>query len=401
MDSVIKKVFAEEIKDSTGRPTLKVTVQTDKHSVEALVPSGQSRGSNEAIELRDRGGGMKKAIKVIEDKISPAFVGKNPDQNEIDKFLLELDGTKDKSNLGGNVMIGVSVAVAKVFAKENSIPLWRSIALHNKTYPKIPALFMNIINGGVHAGFRIPFQEHMIVVREGTARKSYDLGNDIFKKLGEVIQSKVGKVPMGDEGGYSPVCGAVEEPFEFLKQATHDKTNVYFAIDAAASGFFKAKKYNLINRKYSAEELMGVYKTLVKKFPLKSIEDPFEEKDIEAFKKITSELGDEISIVGDDLTVTNPKRIASLSTEKTANAVIIKPNQIGTLSEVFDAVKIAHSAGWKTIVSHRSGDTMDSFIADLAVGVGAYGIKAGSPEPPERKVKYERLIEIDEKELML
>ncbi|MEK7552012.1 MAG: phosphopyruvate hydratase [Patescibacteria group bacterium] len=395
----IKKISGYEIKDSTGKPTLKVVLESNNFTVTSFVPRGQSTGSLEAAELRDEDGGMKKAIEIIATKISPALVGKKPDQKQIDDLLISLDGTKNKSVLGGNTTIGISMAVAMLRAEENGLPLWKNIAEENKTSPKMPSLFMNIINGGVHANFRLPFQEYMIVIREKSAKQSFQVGQEIFKNLGEIIKTRFGNVPFGDEGGYSPICEKIEEPFSLLEEAS-GRQNVFFAIDSAASEFFKNGSYNILGKSYSPDELLNLYKYLTSKFRLKSIEDPFEESSETYFKKIVGEIGKDTIIVGDDLTVTNPERISKLSKEHAANAVIIKPNQIGTVSEVFEAVRLAHKAGWKTIVSHRSGDTPDSFIADLAVGLGTYGIKAGSPNPPERKAKYERLIEI-EKEMKI
>jgi len=399
MSGTIKKIIGSEIKDSTGRPTLKIILASDKNSVEALVPSGQSTGSGEALELRGKDGGMKKALEIIENKISPALIGKKPEQKIIDDLLLSLDGTENKSELGGNTMIGVSMAVTKLSAKEKGIPLWQDIAEQNNTLPQIPSFYMNIINGGVHADFRLPFQEYMIVIRENSAEKSFQTGEQIFENLGHLIKSRYGNVPLGDEGGYSPICQKIEEPFSLLEEASANQ-NIFFAIDAAASEFFKNGKYRILNKEYNSEELLDLYKDLTSEFDLKSIEDPFEEKDPESFKKIVKEIGKKVIIVGDDLTVTNPKRISELSESKAANAVIIKPNQIGTISEVFEACRLARKANWKIIISHRSGDTLDTFISDLAVGLGAYGIKAGSPMPVERRVKYERLIVIEEKEMI-
>lgn len=396
---MIKNISGTEIKDSTGRPTLKVIMSSENHTVEVLVPSGQSEGSLEAFELRDKDGGMDKALKVLENEITPALVGRSPEQKEIDDLLLSLDGTANKSRFGGNTLIGVSLATARLAAKEKNEPLWKNIATQSGQIPKLPALFMNVINGGVHADFRLPFQEYMILLKKESARKSFELGERIFDKLGEIIKNKFKDVPFGDEGGYSPICDKLEEPFELLVLAS-EKEKISFAIDAAATELYKDGKYELSGKKYTAEEMLEIYKDLINKFPLQSIEDPFEESDIESFRKIVVEMGENINIVGDDLTVTNPARIREISQHKAVNAIIVKPDQVGTLSEVLDAVRIAHEANWKIIVSHRSGDTVDNFIADLAVGIGAYGIKAGSPMPIERRVKYQRLIEIEEQEMI-
>ena len=391
----ITAVSAREIKDSRGEPTIEVTLSTGARVARAAVPSGKSAGSHEAVKLP-----VDEALKIMDTIVAPAIVSQLPRQKNIDEILLQLDGTADKSKLGGNVMIGVSVAAARLGALEKGIPLWRSISEENNTQPSFPALFMNLINGGVHADFRLPFQEYMAVMTDPNPRRAYEAGVAIFAKLGEAIKTKYGTVPMGDEGGYSPLIARMKEPFELLNQVCAGQPKTFLAIDAAASEFCKDGTYNLLGLNYTGEKLFELYKNLVAQFPLKSIEDPFFEDEAESFKKLTDELGQKILIVGDDLTVTNPKRIENFIKNQTANTVIIKPNQIGTLTETYEAVKLAHQAGWKCIVSHRSGDTNDNFIADLAVGLEIYGLKAGSPLRPERKAKYDRLIEISEKEMV-
>lgn len=400
---MIRRLSATEIEDSTGRPTLKVVMSSERHTVEVMVPSGQSRGSREVFELRDKGGGMKKALRVLENEIAPALIGKEPEQKKIDNLLLSLDGTADKSRLGGNTMIGVSLATARLFAKEANKPLWKSIAIQSGRTPVLPTLFMNVINGGVHANFKLPFQEYMVMIKRESVRKSFELGEKIFSKLGKIIEGKYKDVLLGDEGGYSFVSSRIEEPFELLTLASQMSKSVFdmsFAIDVAASEIYKDDKYELCGNKYTATEMLEIYRDLANKFPLQSIEDPFEESDIKSFGKIVRKMGESVAIVGDDLTVTNADRITEISQHKAITAVIIKPNQIGTLSEVLKAAEVAQSADLKTIVSHRSGDTMDSFVADLAVGLGAYGIKAGSPGQAERRVKYKRLMEIEEQEMV-
>ena len=398
----IASIIAREIKDSRGKPTLEVILSSSEHIARAAVPSGKSAGSHEAVKLP-----VAEALKIIEMIVAPALVGQPSVQEKIDQILLEIDGTENKSKLGGNVMIGVSMAAARLAAAEKGIPLWRLISEENNTTPSFPALFMNLINGGVHADFRLPFQEYIVVLTGPSPRRAYESGVAIFAKLGELIKIKYGtvppgrdKVPMGDEGGYSPQMTRMEEPFELLNQVCVGAENTFLAIDAAASEFYQDGVYNLSGLNYTSKKLSELYQNLVRQFPLKSIEDPFFEDEPESFKKLTEALGQNILIVGDDLTVTNPKRIGNFIKNQTVNAVIIKPNQIGTLTETYEAVRLAHKAGWKCIVSHRSGDTPDSFIADLAVGLGAYGLKAGSPLRPERKAKYDRLIEINEREMV-
>lgn len=397
----ITALTAREIKDSRGEPTIEVILSSDKHTVRAAVPSGKSIGSHEAVKLP-----VGEAVKIIQTIVAPAIIGQSPAQKGIDEILLRLDGTPNKSKLGGNVIIGVSMATARLAALEKGMPLWRSISEENRAKPSCPALFMNLINGGVHADFRLPFQEYIVVLTETNPRRAYETGVAIFEKLGKLIRTKYGapsgrgEVPMGDEGGFSPLISKIEEPFELLNQACAGRENTFLAIDAAASEFYQNGAYHLWGENYPSEKLLNLYQNLTVKFPLQSIEDPFAEDDGTSFKKLTGKLGQKILVVGDDLTVTNPERIKNFIQNQTVNAVIIKPNQIGTLTETYAAVALAHAAGWRCIVSHRSGDTPDSFIADLAVGLGAYGLKAGSPLPPERKIKYDRLIEIFEKEMV-
>lgn len=400
MSGTITGCKARSILDSRGKPTLEVILFSDDIEVSAFVPSGKSAGVHEALELRDRDGvGITTAIEKIETVIAPAIIGKTPDQKEIDTILLTLDGTENKTNLGGNSCIGISLATARLRARLNGIPTWKQIAEDTGSIPSFPRLYMNMINGGVHAGFRLPFQEYIVVIGKENPKASYEKGKEIFAKLGEMIHAEFGDVLMGDEGGYSPQVSDLKRPFEILSSLIEADSDIFLAIDAAASEFFKDGVYTLKEKTFSPDELLSFYKELVDLFPLRSIEDPFAEDEVASFTHIVSDLGDKALIVGDDLTVTNPKRVEMVIGAHAANAVIVKPNQIGTLSEVYDTVRKSREDGWKIIVSHRSGDTMGAFISDLAVGIGAYGIKAGSPIPPERRVKYERLVEIYEKEM--
>ncbi len=386
---------AKKILDSRGVPTLEVEMTSGDFSVTASVPSGKSTGGEEALELRDADGrGVSLAIENVNGIIAEKVVGYDTTPRDIDKMLLELDGTENKSKLGANAMLGVSIAATKLAATLDDIPIWKYIAKTNGADPKLPKLFMNIINGGAHADFRLPFQEYMIVPEDELVSVAYKQALHVIEQLGKKLKTDFTDVPMGDEGGYSPLLKTIEEPFEILTSLM-PKKGMFMAIDSAASEFYKDGEYNLLGKQYSPKELLLVYKDLANQFNLLSIEDPFEEADSDSFKNLVKEIGKDILIVGDDLTVTNPSIVTQMAEKKAANAVIIKPNQIGTLSQVYEAVTLAHGAGWKTIASHRSGETMDSFIADLAVGIGAYGIKAGSPFQKERKVKYDRLIEIE------
>ena len=391
--SKITAIKAKEVLDSRGKPTIEVVVFSDDISVSASVPSGKSAGSREAKVID-----VKQAIKNIEEIIAPAIVGVEINPFEIDKIILDLDKTEDKSVLGGNTTLGVSLAVTRLGAKLENKPLWKYINEISKldVSPSLPKLFMNVINGGVHADFRIPFQESMIVVEV----KSYDKAVVFLNRLGELVKEKYGEVKIGDEGGFSPETKNLEEPFEMISSLMDSDMKI--AIDVAGSEFYKDGVYKIFGKEYSSEQLEQIYKNLTEKFPIFSIEDPFQESDFSAFSNmmknskdwILKSNDDELLIVGDDLTTTNAKQILDSARNRRANAVIIKPNQIGTLTEVYNAIKIARGAGWKIICSHRSGETMDDFISDLAVGVGAYGIKAGSPRQKERLVKYERLQQI-------
>ncbi|MBU4479938.1 phosphopyruvate hydratase [Patescibacteria group bacterium] len=405
----ITSLKAKEIKDSRGNPTIEVEIGSGDIVVKASVPSGRSAGSREALEKRDADGkGVQEAIKNVNEIIAPAVLEKEVDPTEIDKILLKLDGTKNKSNLGANAILGVSLAVTRLGAKLEDKPLWKYINKISgvKVIPSQPKLFMNVLNGGAHAGFRLPFQEYIVVPGGKTTKESYEKSQVFLKELGEAIEEKYGKVEMGDEGGFSPKMETIEEPFELLSNLMDDE--MVIANDVAASEFYKDGVYHILGEEYSSSQFLNIYKNLVENFPIGSLEDPFEESDSSGFESIMREtkswnskaikqgLAEEILIVGDDLTTTNPEFILDSARNKRANAVIIKPNQIGTLTEVYNAVKLARGAGWKIICSHRSGETMDSFIADLAVGIGAYGLKAGSPSQEVREVKYLRLLEIEE-----
>ncbi len=401
----ITQCSAKEIFDSRGVPTIEVKLFSGDISVVAGVPSGKSTGSKEALEKRDSDGrGITKAIASVEDVISPEIIGKNVTPDVVDRLLLELDGTENKSNLGANAILGVSIAVTKLAAAVEGVPVWKFIADTNSANARLPKLFMNIINGGAHSDFqpnseagrfRLPFQEYMIVPKDELVSVSYKKAQKIINILGVRLKERFGEVPLGDEGGYSPVFESVEEPFALLDDIISGE-DMFLAIDAAATEFYKDGKYNLLNKEYSSLELLGLYKKLTEEFELLSIEDPFEESDAESFSNLVGGVSGGVLVVGDDLTVTNPSLITEMAEKKAANAVIIKPNQIGTLLEVYEAVTLAHGYGWKTIASHRSGETLDTFISDLAVGVGAYGIKAGSPLQKEREVKYHRLLEIEQ-----
>ncbi|MBI5817198.1 MAG: phosphopyruvate hydratase [Candidatus Yonathbacteria bacterium] len=391
----ISSCKAISILDSRGNPTIKVELGNGTLNAQASVPSGKSAGSKEAHEKRDSDGGVDGAIKNITDRIIPVITARDfSSPNEIDTLLRELDGTPNKENLGANAMLAVSIAATKLFALEAERRPWKFIAEMNGFVPAFPRLYMNVLNGGAHADFRLPFQEY-IIVAEGTPREAYDQATMVFWELGELIKKTMGPVPLGDEGGYSPQFNAIEQPFELLRSLVFPGDNISIAIDAAATEFYKDGQYTILDEIYSTDKLLEVYKNLVDRFGLMSIEDPFAENDYDGFKKMTATLGERILVVGDDLTVTNPAVLKTMIQEKAGNALIVKPNQIGTLQEVYETAHLAKDAGWKIVASHRSGETEDAFIADLAVGIGAFGIKAGAPSQKERVVKYNRLMEIE------
>lgn len=406
----ITKCTAIAINDSRGVPTIKVSLFGEGIGVEASVPSGKSTGEKEAIELRDLDGdGVFGAITHIEKTIAPILLSRDwSNIREIDDMLIDLDGTLNKAKLGANTTLAVSIASAKLFAGIQNIPFWKYISQESGQEPARPSLYVNMINGGMHASSEntsetktsqsLPFQEYIIVFNKKTIKESYELAQNTLEKLGDILRKKGGsRVSLGDEGGYSPsFFKAVDEPFVVLAELIKEKKGLFIATDVAASSFFKNGSYEIFGKAYDSNQLIDIYKNLTKKLPLRSIEDPFDENDIKGFEDITKELGGDNLIVGDDLTVTNPKVIKEIGEIKASNAVIIKPNQIGTLTETFSAVSAARSFGWKIIASHRSGETDDTAIADIAFGLGAYGIKAGAPSQYERRVKYERLLEIEQ-----
>ena len=398
----IDSIEVEEVKDSRGVPTIGITMGSGEHTVTASVPSGKSSGTREALEMRDEDGkGVTNAIKGLEDIIIPALFEREFESSiEVDELLLELDGTKNKTKLGANATLAVSIAATKLFAKVQGVPTWKYISELGSFTPSYPRFYMNMMNGGSHADFCLPFQEYILVIgsEEMKPTEQYKKANEIFDALGEKIREELGEVGYGDEGGYTPTFDTIERPFELLDEFAEGDDDAYIAIDAAASEFYKDGEYEMLGKKYDREAMLEVYKNITDKFDFKSNEDAFEESDVEGFAAITASLGDRILVVGDDYTVTNKEILADRIEKKSGNALIIKPNQIGTIKEVIETVQLAYEAGWKCVASHRSGETTDDFIADLAVGIGAYGLKAGAPTQEERRVKYERLMEI-EKEL--
>ena len=398
----IDSVTARAILDTRHKPTVETTLGEGTLSATDSAPSGKSTGSHEACELRDADGGVQTAIAHVDGEITDLLQShdwQSPD--EIDSALIKLDGTPEKSRLGANAILSVSIAAQRLFAEEAGVPLWKSIAERGGFNAAPPRLYVNVMNGGVHADFKLPFQEYILVVA-GKTSEAFFVAQEAFAKLGERLGTGT---PMGDEGGYAPTFSALEEPFEILSDLVAEFPGTSIAIDAAASELRVPAEastkegsdygYKLLGKTYTPDELVALYKHLVSEFPFHSIEDPFAEDDMAHFTALTSAIGDNVIIVGDDLTVTNPTRIEAARVAHAINAVLIKPNQIGSVQEAIKAVQATHANGWKAVASHRSGETDDTFIADFAYGVGAHGIKAGGLGQKERVEKYKRLLAIE------
>ncbi|HNW71660.1 MAG TPA: phosphopyruvate hydratase [Candidatus Paceibacterota bacterium] len=414
MDNQITKILAEEIKDSRGNPTLKVTVwartfvDLDNSEQDVFdsfsVPSGASTGAHEAHELRDENGGVQNAVEIVNKIIAPALIGKDVlNQKEIDRIMIELDGTSNKDNLGGNSIIGVSIACAKVAAKASDIEIFEHLRTLSEIRPsrRIPHLYMNLINGGKHAKNNLAFQEYHIVSNTESVKDEIDMGLKIQNSLKEIIGNDLGEnsLILGDEGGYAPQISNIKKPLEYLREAikiNNFENKLRLALDVASSSFFDGNFYDVDGKKITKEELAEIYNSLIKEFDLLSIEDPFDEEDFESFEKLKED-NDGLIVVGDDLTVTNKILLQEAIEKGSINAMIIKPNQIGTLSETLETMRLARENNIELIISHRSGETDDSFIADLAYAFGCFGLKSGSPIKEERMVKYDRLIEISKK----
>ncbi len=381
----IKKIKAKEILDSKGRPTVKVILEADCGRFSASVPSGVSTGKYEAVELRDEDGrGVKKAIENIEKIIKPALEKEDlSDQKRIDEILIQLDGTKNKSRLGANAILAVSIAVCRAIAKSKNIPLYKYISEIAETNLKIPKPSFNMIEGGKHAESELAFQEFMIIPQNESFKENLEIGEKIYKKLKEILEKKCGvSIKLSDESAFSAPIKKVSIALDLILEAiekTGQKDSIRIAIDAAASSFFKDGNYEVDGKILNKEELTDFYKNLIAKYPIISIEDPFEEEDFDSFSKLKNEIGDRIIIFGDDLTATNLERIKMAYNNNACSGVIIKPNQIGTMTETLEAAKLAKEFSWKIMVANRGGETKDDFIADLAVGIGAEFVKSGAP----------------------
>jgi len=407
MDNKIKFVEAHEILDSRGNPTISVMVCAGENCAAAAVPSGASTGTYEALELRDNdpkrfnGLGVLKAINNVNAVIAKALKDKNVlDQKNIDGVLIDLDGTPNKSKLGANAVLGVSLAAARLAALISKKPLFEYLKSLADIKPsrKIPYLYLNLINGGKHAMTSLKFQEYMVVPQADEIETSLSIGFKIQKELRKIITEKYGALSanFGDEGGVVPDISDVEEPLKLLVEAgekTGELKNIKLAMDVAASSFYENNLYDIGKEKISADKLLAVYTKMSDSYPLLSIEDPFAEDSFKDFAKLKNEFKN-IYIVGDDLTVTNPKRLKMTIENKSIDAIIIKPNQIGTLTETLETMEMARENNIEIIVSHRSGETNDDFIADLAYAFGVFGLKAGALNRGERVAKYNRLLQI-------
>jgi len=406
----IQSIKAREILDSRGNPTLEVEVTTEGRVFRASVPSGASKGKYEAVELRDggrryQGKGVRKAIRNINKVIAPKLKGKDPTkQKEIDNLMIRLDGTKNKSKLGGNAICGVSMAVCRAGAFLKNFPLYRYLAEMAGENPpfSLPQSAFNVINGGVHAGNELDFQEFMIVPQASHFSTSLQIACEIYYELKTLIQERYIDlaINVGDEGGFAPPVRVPEEALELLLTTMDNlgyQKNTKIMIDVAASQFYEQGKYKTRIGIFTKEGLFNYYSRLVGKYPIIGLEDPFAQDDWKGWQEITRQLkSKKLLIIGDDLLATNPQRIKLAKERNACNALIIKINQIGTITEALKAVQLAKFFGWKIIVSHRSGDTCDDFIADFAVGVKADFIKSGAPSRGERVAKYNRLLKIEE-----
>jgi enolase len=415
----IKAVHARQIFDSRGNPTIEVDVTTEKGLFRAAVPSGASTGIHEALELRDNdkskylGKGVSKAVNNVNNDIAPKLLGQDvTKQKEIDHLMIQLDGTDNKGKLGANAILGVSLAVAKAGAAQKGLPLYRYIAeLAGKKDVILPVPAFNVINGGSHAGNRLPFQEFMILpVGASTFTEAMRMGAEVYQHLKLVIKEQYGidATNVGDEGGFAPNIQDPVEGLELLTKAIEKSGytgKIKIALDAAASEFFTEDRrydFDFKNKNkdgskiISGKDLAALYKSYSEKYPIVSIEDPFDQDDFETYNHLTSDIGTNVQIVGDDLLVTNPKRIHMAIEKKACNALLLKVNQIGSVTEAIEACLLSQKQGWGVMVSHRSGETEDTFIADLVVGLGTGQIKTGAPCRSERLAKYNQLLRIEE-----
>ena len=405
--SKIKDIKAREILDSRGNPTVEVDVLLESGAKgRAAVPSGASTGSKEALELRDndpkryQGKGVIKAVNNVNTIIKKSLIDlESSHQRQIDETMIKLDGTENKTNLGANATLGVSLAVLKATAKEKNIPLYKFFG----DEISLPRPMMNILNGGAHADNNLDFQEFMIIPNAKNFKETLRIGSEVFHTLKKVLKENGFNTGVGDEGGFAPNLNTNEEALDMLMEAIKEAgytpgKDVNFALDVAASEFYEDGIYNLkgANKKLTSNELVDYYQTLIDKYPIISIEDPVDEEDWEGFRKMTEKYGDKIQLVGDDLFVTNIKYLQKGIDNKAGNAILIKLNQIGTFTETLETINLAKENGYKTIISHRSGETEDVTIADLAVALNLGQIKTGSLSRSERIAKYNEQLRIEQ-----
>lgn len=401
----IKEIHAREILDSRSNPTIEVKMILDDGSYSiSSVPSGASTGSKEALELRDKdvryhGKGVLKAVENVNNKIAPLLIGMELNQSEIDKKMLELDGTENKSNLGANAILGVSLCTLKCLAKVDNKELFEFVSdgIYNMPIPMI-----NVINGGAHADNNLDIQEFMLVPVQNTEKERIRCASEIFITLKGLLKEMKLSTGVGDEGGFAPNLDSNEKALDLLVDAIKKSNyipgkDVYLALDCAASEFFDNGLYHIDNKNLTKDELLDYYIYLIKKYPIISIEDPFEENDYDSFRKLSENFNNKIMIVGDDLFVSSAKYLKQGINNQAGNAILLKANQVGTITEFFQTIKLAKENNYKTIISHRSGETLDTFIADLGVGLNIDFIKTGSVSRGERIAKYNRLMEIEEK----
>ena len=405
---LIESVRAREVLDSRGNPTVAVAVATSFGAVEeAMVPSGASTGKYEAVELRDGdksrygGKGVLKAVAAVNEMLGPALEGLDVTaQREIDEQLIDMDGTENKSNFGANALLGVSLACARAAAVSLGIPLYRYLG--GPTASTMPVPMMNVINGGKHAEGALQFQEIMIVpVGAPTMQDAVRYGSEVFHALGKLLHEQGQPTLVGDEGGYAPRLASIDDALKLLISAIERAgykpgDEIAIALDSAAQEFMRDGKYfpHLPDHAMNSAEMVAMYEGLVQNYPIVSLEDPLGEDDWDGWNLLTQRIGARVQLVGDDLFVTNVKRLERGIKEQTANAILIKVNQIGTLTETLDAVQMAHRAGYRSVISHRSGETGDTTIADIAVATGAGQIKTGSLSRSDRTEKYNRLMGI-------
>ena len=399
----IKNIYAREILDSRGNPTVEteLTLESDV-KVMASVPSGASTGTNEALELRDgderyHGKGVTKAVNNVNEIIKPALINQELNQEKIDKLLLSLDGTKFKTNLGANAILSVSLCIMKAIALTENKELYQ---IFDGPYT-MPYPMMNIINGGVHASSGLEIQEFMIVPMQSTFKERLRCGSEVFQTLKGILKDEGYSTAVGDEGGFAPNFKSIEDALDHImksitKAGYTPKEDVSIALDCAASEFYDGEKYTINKQKITKEQLINYYLKLIDTYPIISIEDAFSENDIDSIKQLTALVKDKIMLVGDDYFVTNIEYLEKGITEKYNNSILLKANQIGTITEMLETIKLAKENNFKTIISHRSGETEDTFIADLAVGLNLGFIKTGSLCRGERICKYNRLLRIEE-----